>query len=252
MAKFRKALEPDFELEKSSNSFVEMSQFLSNLKVKISDGFSIMPDEDETSGNFQVVPFSNEHIEDQLSDSEDTVTVSMSELSDDELQNFQERFKKKGSLSAYKIGDGSYMVVEPSSKPALDVMANMQSASIEERREFIKNPRLKITEAIEGYLSKNGALDGLSDAQKEETIEQASFPVFIETAEYSERVTGKTVYMGNSLPGGDGSATTWLPEIFDEPQRDFLKDLPINDLEEVKSKLKTAVDLGKGYYCFSR
>ena len=250
MAKFRKALEPDFELEKSSNSFVEMSQFLSNLKVKISDGFSIIPDEDETSGNFQVVPFSNEHIEDQLSGSEDSVTVSMSELSDAELQNFQERFKKKGSLSAYKIADGGYLVVEPSSKPALDVMANMQSASVEERREFIKNPRLKITEAIEDYLSKNGALDGLSDAQKEEAIERASFPVFIETAEYSERVTGKTVYLGNPVSGGDGSVTTWLPEIFDEPQRDFLKELPIDDLQEIKSQLQTAVNSGQEVITF--
>ncbi|MDC3275735.1 DEAD/DEAH box helicase [bacterium] len=250
MAKFRKALEPDFDTAHSSTSSVEMSQFLSNLKVKISDGFSILPDQDETTGSFEVIPFSNQHIDDQLISSETTVTVAMSELDQDELQNFQDRFERKGSLSAYKIGDGSYMVVEPSSKPALDVMANMQSASIEERREFIKNPRLKINEAIESYLSKNGKLDGLSDAQKEETIEQASFPVFIETAEYSERVTGKTVYMGNSLPGGDGSATTWLPEIFDEPQRDFLKDLPINDLEEVKSKLKTAVDLGKDIIVF--
>ncbi|MDB2475485.1 DEAD/DEAH box helicase [Paracoccaceae bacterium] len=250
MAKFRKALDPDFELEKSSNSFVEMSQFLSNLKVKISDGFSIIPDEDETSGNFQVVPFSNEHIEDQLSGSEDTVSVSMSELSDDELQNFQERFKNKGSLSAYKIGDGGYLVVEPSSKPALDVMANMQSASVEERREFIKNPRFKITEAIEDYLSKNGVLDGLSDAQKEEAIERASFPVFIETAEYSERVTGKTVYLGNPVSGGDGSVTTWLPEIFDEPQRDFLKELPIDDLQEIKLQLQTAVNLGQEVITF--
>ena len=178
------------------------------MKVKISDGFSIT-DEDETR-NFQVVPFSNEHIEDQISGSEDTVTVSMSELSDDELQNFQERFKKKGSLSAYKIADGGYLVVEPSSKPALDVMADMQSASVKERREFIKNPRLKITEAIEDYLSKTGALDGLSDA-KEEAIERASFPVFIETAEYSERVTGKTVYF-NLVSGGMGQIS-WLLKI---------------------------------------
>ena len=250
MAKFRKALEPDFELVKRSNSFVEMSQFLSKLKVKISDGFSIVPDLDETSGNFEVVPFSNEYIEDQLSGSEDTITISMSELDEDELRNFQNRFANKGSLSAYKIGDGSYLVVEPSSKPALDVMAKMKSASVEERREFIRNPRLKITEAIEDYLSKNGALDGLSDAQKEEAIERASFPVFIETAEYSERVTGKIVYLGNPVPSSDGTVTTWLPEIFDEPQRGFLKGLPINDLEEIKSQLMTAVDLGKEVITF--
>ena len=109
---------------------------------------------------------------------------------------------------------------------------------------------MKITEAIEDYLSKNGALDGLSDAQKEEANERASFPVFIETAEYSERVTGKTAYLGNPVSGGDGAVTTWLPEILDEPQRDFLKELPTNDLQEIKSQLQTAVNLGQEVITF--
>ena len=92
--------------------------------------------------------------------------------------------------------------------------------------------------------------DECGDAQKEEAIERASFPVFIETAEYSERVTGKTVYLGNPVSGGDGSVTTWLPEIFDEPQRDFLKELPIDDLQEIKSQLQTAVNLGQEVITF--
>ena len=55
MAKFRKTLEPDFKLEKSSNSIVEMSRF-TNFEGKISDGFSIT-DEDETSGTFKLFHF---------------------------------------------------------------------------------------------------------------------------------------------------------------------------------------------------
>lgn len=244
LAKFRTALEPEYDVSQSSTTAIEMSKFLRNLKVKISDSFSIVPDEDEMSGNFEVIPFSNKHIEDQLGNTDDDVRVTMSELDAVELNNFQERFISKGSLSAYKIDVGSYLVVEPSSKPALDVMAEMQNATVEEKREFITNPRLRITEAIEDYLRQTGKLEGMTDAQREEAIERASFPVFIETAEYSERVTGKTIYKGNPTLGSDRAVTTWLPEVFNEPQRDFLKELPIKDLEGVKAEIEAAVQSG--------
>ena len=108
-----------------------------------------------------------------------------------------------------------------------------------EERRFIKS-RLKITEAIEDYLSKNGALDGLSDAQKEEAIELLHF-LFL-----SKQQNIQNVLLARqctwAIPFQMGQSQLGYLKIFEEPQRDFLKELPTNDLQEIKSQLQTAVN----------
>lgn len=250
LAKFRQALDPDFDPAISVNSNITMTNFLRNLRVKISDSFSILPDEDQGSGLFEVIPFSNRNIANELENGAVSASNSMSELPEHELLAFQKRFRSQGSLNAYLVDKQSYLVVDPTSKVALDVMAEMKDASLQERRDFIKNPRLRINEAVEQHLEDIGELEGLSDAQREEAIEQVSTPIFVETAEYSERVTGKTIYTGNSVDSGDNLATTWLPEVFSEPQRDFLKDLSIQKLLELNEKIRTAIDEGKSEVTF--
>jgi len=250
LAKFRQALDPDFDPAILMDSNITMTNFLRNLRVKISDSFSILPDEDQGSGLFEVIPFSNRNIANELENGADSASNSMSELPEHELLAFQKRFRSQGSLNAYLVDKQSYLVVDPTSKVALDVMAEMKDASLQERRDFIKNPRLRINEAVEQHLEDIGELEGLSDAQREEAIEQVSTPIFVETAEYSERVTGKTIYTGNSVDSGDNVATTWLPEVFSEPQRDFLKDLSVQKLLELNEKIRTAIDEGKSEVTF--
>ena len=241
LARFRKALEPDYDPNLSQASFVGMSKFLQNLRVKIADGFSILPENNENANTFDVIPFSNQKIINQIATGDGAVTNSMSELEKYELWKFQKQLKTKGSRSAYKIDENSFLVVEPSSKPALDVMVEMQSASDEERKAFIKNPRLSITEAVEKYLRKNGKLENLNEAQEEEEIERASIPLFIETAEYSERVTGKIVYKAIPVTGPNEGGTTWLPEVFNEPLKLFLKSLPEDNLIQINEKITLAI-----------
>lgn len=247
LARFRQALEPGFHQDPSSASAqLGMSDFLRRLHVQIADGFSIMPTGSDIDPEFEVVPFSRQALEEENAQSDDgEVSVTMAELAGRPLKEFQNRVRSKGAMSAYRIGSGRFLVIDRSAAPALKVMAEMHHASREERAAFIKNPRQKITAAIEQDLRDRGILDGLSEAQQEEMIEKVAFPTFVETKEYSARVTGKTIYTGPSVVVTEGSGTTWLPEVFGENVARLIKGLPVEELEAIEEKIQQAISEGR-------
>lgn len=246
LARFRQALEPGFHQEAATASAqMGMSDFLRRLHVQIADGFSITPASGDIDPEFEVVPFSRKALEEENETAEDgEVSVTMAELAGRPLKEFQKRVREKGALSAYKVGSGRFLVIDRSAAPALKVMAEMHHAPREERAAFIKNPRQKITAAIEQDLRDRGVLDGLSEAQQEEMVEKVAFPTFVETKEYSARVTGKTIYTGASVVITEGSGTTWLPEVFGESVARFIKGLPLEELEIIEERIQTAISEG--------
>lgn len=246
LARFRQALEPGFHQEAATASAqMGMSDFLRRLNVQIADGFSITPTGSDIAPEFEVVPFSRKALEEENEEAEDgEVSVTMAELAGRPLKEFQKRVRDKGALSAYKVGSSRFLVIDRSAAPALKVMAEMHRAPREERAAFIKNPRQKITAAIEQDLRDRGMLEDLSEAQQEEMIEKVAFPTFVETKEYSARVTGKTIYTGPSMVVSEGSGTTWLPEVFGESVARLIKGLPIEQLEVIEEKIQQAISEG--------
>ena len=246
LARFRQALEPGFHQKAATASAqMGMSDFLRRLHVQIADGFSITPTGSDIDPEFEVVPFSRKALEDENEETEDgEVSVAMAELAGRPLKEFQKRVRDKGALSAYRVGSGRFLVIDRSAAPALKVMAEMHRAPREDRAAFIKNPRQKITAAIEQDLRHRGVLDGLSDAEQEEMIEKVAFPAFVETKEYSARVTGKTIYTGPSMVVTEGSGTTWLPEVFGENVARLIKGLPVEQLEVIEEKIQQAISEG--------
>jgi len=246
LARFRQALEPGFHQEAATASAqMDMSDFLRRLHVQIADRFSITPTGSDIDPEFEVVPFSSMALEEENEEVENgEVSVTMAELVGRPLKEFQRRVRDKGALSAYKVGDGRFLVIDRAAAPALKVMAEMHHAPRNERAAFIKNPRQKITAAIEQDLRERGVLDGLSEAQQDQVIEKVAFPIFVETKEYSARVTGKTVYTGPSMVVTEGSGTTWLPEVFGETVARLIKGLPIEELEAIEKNIQQAIREG--------
>lgn len=121
-------------------------------------------------------------------------------------------------------------------------MQKMKAASDEARRSFIQNPRLLISQAIEADLRQRGQLEGLSPAQEQELIDSFAEPVLIETREYSERVTGKTVYVRFNLDLVESSGTTWLPEIFGEATARVIRGLPAEQLAVLERDIRAAIE----------
>ncbi|MDC0948858.1 DEAD/DEAH box helicase, partial [Gammaproteobacteria bacterium] len=214
LAEFRRALSGDeFDDRPSEQAQIRMSDFLDGLKVRTSDGFSIAPH--DSLDDFDPVPFSGRNLSKSLEGSEDHVAdESHAELQDEELNNFQQRFRDHGARGAYRYGDGSYLVVDHSLVPVLDAIKQVQDAPVEYRRAFIKNPTQVLSEAIRSSLQGEGKLDALSDIEIEELVEETTQCMFVETRQYSERVVGVATWSRPELPFEfeQSTGTTWFPE----------------------------------------
>ena len=242
LAKFREALDRGVSVPDPSHAArVSMTDFLDGLEVCVTDRLSISPD--DALEDFDVVPFSAERLSEEGLDPEKEQIVEANSLLDGEQLNaFQRRFRDRGALPAYRVGHGSYMVVDCAVAPALEVMAKKKHAPPEERKEFIRNPREDISNAVARGLEASGDLDGLTDAQREEAVERAAEPLLIETRQYSERVTGIITWEAPDLGPPVASGTTWLPEGLDKELAEQLRNLPPAELSAIRDEVADAID----------
>ena len=216
LARFRRALDPGVEMAAEPTAAkVSMTDFLQGLEVRLADSFGIAPRPPQPAGpdekllDFDPVPFCRPNLE---AFAEDELAERHGELRGDALSRFQDRVRTRGSLPAYRVGDGSYLVIEGRARTVLDVMARKQRASASERDAFVRNPRAAISDAVEARLRSDGELDDLSPESEQEAIERAAGPAFIETLEYSTRVIGLTVYRDPGIESWESSGMEWLPE----------------------------------------
>lgn len=242
LAGFRQALEPENVVPNANRSSqIAMTDFLSGLEVRLANRFSLAVNDD--LDDFEVVPFSTETI-DRSGISDGEVAEEHAELSDNALAAFQFELRAKGSKAAYRVADRSYLVIDPATSPILDEMNKVQSEPRENRKEFIRNPRARITQAVSNHLESRGDLDELTDAQREELIEKLAGPGLVETREFSDRVTGIVIYKASNSAASDGG-TTWLPEVFSERVASAIDEMDHANLELVRAEMQNAIKTGE-------
>lgn len=240
LARFRQSLDPGVRVTANENAAkISMTDFLSGLSINLADRFSISPNADGT--DFDVVPFSGKRLTlDGLEDSGNPFE-SQGELEGEALRSFQQRVRERGALPAYRTSPGSYLVIDGSATPALQVMARMQRAPASQRSEFIRNPRPAITEAVTAALQASGKLDGLDAAGEEEAIEAIAGPALVETREYSERVIGTKVFERRT-DTSDVGGTTWLPEELASTLSEKLRKMSVEDLVQLRGSVGAAIE----------
>ncbi|PJN95513.1 hypothetical protein CNY89_08050, partial [Amaricoccus sp. HAR-UPW-R2A-40] len=240
LARFRQALDPGVGIgEETQAGRVSMSDFLAGLEVRLADCFAITPN--GAADDFEVVPFSGSRLEGLT----DEVGETHGELRGSELHTFQQRIRERGALPAYRLGRGSFLVVDRAAMPTLRMMADVQREPTAARKAFIANPRARITETIESSLRATGALEDLAPEAQEEAIEALAGPMFVETREFSERVLGIRVYEPPLMDFGQTSGTSWMPEIFSEQIARVLEGLPTEDLEALCDAVEAAMETGQ-------
>ncbi|WP_390910869.1 SNF2-related protein [Pseudosulfitobacter sp. SM2401] len=243
LAQFRHALEPEDMVpetmpENREMAGLSMTAFLRGLEVRIADRFSISPD--RTLGEFEVVPYSAEQLASKGL-GEDDISESDSELDGEALAVFQHKLRSRGPRPAYQLGSNAYLVIDRGAAPILEEMARVQRASREERRTFVENPRAYITEAVNRHLSEQGAFEGLDAIGQEELVESVAGPALIESREYSDRVTGTTIY---KKPPTDfeSSGTAWLPEVFDAAVTETIRNMPVQALRDLHAHMTDVLE----------
>lgn len=244
LARFRQALEPGLQMSRGESAArMSMTDFLSGLEIRLADAFSLSPN-DEAS-DFEVVPFSRERLGEGGETREGEIDESQGELSGEELRAFQRRLRDRGALTAYQVKRGSYLIVDRGALPALRAMAEKQRAPREERRDFISNPRPAITAAIEAELEHRGLLAGLDAAGLEESIESFAGPVLVETAQFSNRVIGLTIFEKEPAPPGTAGGGTWMPEDFARKLTEYLAGRSKPELERLRTEVSSAIADGQ-------
>lgn len=137
-------------------------------------------------------------------------------------------FRQLALKNCYPAGEGHYLVVSPTLLGALGVAKQKMAATPEERREFVRNPRLFL----------RAALPDFSDTDIEE--------VFWESAEYSERVREIGLWQPRVLPFLKKSGIEWLP---DEPMGLVVGgeqiDVRPEEAQQVADKLREAQAAGQ-------
>ena len=113
----------------------------------------------------------------------------------------------------YILGDGQYLLIDDNLFPALQHVKKISQSSEEQRKDFAKNPAKSLTEVYREFLS-NKQSSVFDETLEEEQIETLIETVFIETQEFSERVTG----LGLWTP-------PVLPYIKQDPNSGYLKNL---------------------------
>ncbi len=244
LARFRRALDPGVEMAADTAAAqVSMTDFLQRLEVRLADSFGIAPKTDsEGLLNFDPVPYSGRGLE---GIGEGEVAETHSELRGEALRQFHDRLRTRGSLPAYRVGDGSYLVVDRSAQTVLDVLSRKQRANPAERDAFVRNPRAAIAEATAAKLRDAGELEGLSPEEEEEIIEVAATPLFVESLEYSARVIGSKVYENPELDMPATTPTTWLPEGFDTASAEAIQDMDERELDSLASDMRNALERGQ-------
>lgn len=246
LARFRQSLDPEAMEEPERPDFAartRMTEFLRNLRIFSSDAMSISPFKTAEGLDFDPVPFSRRKLARLEPGSE--VQEADAVLSGSELQRFQQEVRSRGARPAYLIGENAYLTIDRAAAPALQVIAAKQGAPAAERDAFARNPRPAIAEAMEAALRAAGDLDGLTAQEIEAAVEAAAEPAFVETAEFSSRVVGIGRWQPPELPLPPAPATTWLPEVFEEPLRSAIAGMDLEALRALRSAVQQAVAAGK-------
>jgi hypothetical protein len=204
--------------------------FIERLRLSYASGFSLSLRPSASGFDFDPVLFSPE----RLSEAEEGLVVDEqadSLLPPRQQDAFARRFRQgDGSRRAYLLDDGSIVFLDPRLQQALAVVREAQGGGAEARRNFARHPQRVLSEAL--------PKSNLEDARPSS--------LFIETQQFSERVSGIDIWRKPVLPWIKPKPNSWLPEAFglrigDPPQDTIVEVTPDQvpvALEAVESALR--------------
>lgn len=137
-----------------------------------------------------------------------------------------DRFRREAEARpVYVLQNGEYLFIDPSLRPALDVVRKLQEAPEDQRRNFILNPRKVMREAL--------------GEEKAEEIDLEN--LFIDTEQFSARVAGVDVWRAPVLPWiVPSEKNKWIPEQFGLRIGEDYFSLPAKNVAEVIRRVEDA------------
>lgn len=179
-------------------SLIKPDGFIERLRLSYAAGFSLELKTTAQGFDFDPILFSRE----RMRETEDGAILD--EAGDGLLPPIQQkvfarRFRQgDGARRAYLLDGGSILFLDSTLQRALRVVREAQAGTSEQRRDFARSPQRRIAEALRE--------DGLDAGQ--------IGALFVETQQFSERVSGIDVWRKPVLPWIKPKPNSWLPEAF--------------------------------------
>lgn len=141
-----------------------------------------------------------------------------------------DRFRRESEVRpVYVLRNGEYLFIDPSLRPALNAVRNLQDAPEKERRAFVLNPRKVLREILGDEKSEQIGLEHL----------------FLETEQFSERVAGVDIWRAPVLPWiVPSEKNKWIPEKFGLRVGEEYYAIPSENVAEVVKRVDEAAEAG--------
>ncbi|MBZ6382843.1 SNF2-related protein [Sphingomonas sanguinis] len=210
-------------------SLVKPDGFIERLRLSYAAGFSLDLKPSAQGFDFDPVLFSKE----RMRETEDGAILD--EAADGLLppvqqQQFARRFRQgDGTRRAYLLEGGSILFLDPVLQQALRVVRDAQGGTAEQRRHFARSPQRRLAEAL--------SVDG-ADVAEIGTL-------FVETQQFSERVSGIDIWRKPVLPWIKPKPNSWLPEAFGlrigDPPDDRMVEIKPEDIAPAVEAVENAL-----------
>lgn len=220
------------ELGDSIGNGIEGDGFLEKLRIAYAANFSLNAKTDHGRFDFDPILFSRNVGESGEGDLVDEQDASL--LTPQDTQHFQRKFRsQEGGRRSYLLSDGAILFLDPLLGKALDVVRAKQAGSSQEKRDFLRSPQRVLREELK--------LDTRGD-------DEAADRLFIETQQFSERVSGVEVWQKPVLPWIKPKPNSWLPEGFGirvgEPPNARHIELEAGEAETLAGQVEKAIEEG--------
>lgn len=207
--------------------------FIERMQLSYAAGFSLELKPSVAGFDFNPILFSPE----RLKETEDGAVLDEnadSLLPPNRQEEFARRFRASdGKRKAFLLDGGQILFLDPSLQKALEVVRVAQGGNANERRAFASNPQRKVIEALSaaGIDSSNASA------------------LFIETQQFSERVSGIDIWRKPVLPWIKPKPNSWLPEAFGirigDPPDETIVEISPSEVDQALVAIESAIEAGE-------
>lgn len=221
-------------LQSEPSKSIDLENTLKDLRISHATAFSLDLVPSATGIDFDPLLFGQE-VKDEVEETGEQITDSAHLLTPKQQQHFATSLFKRyeAARPTYVIDKGTYLYIDPSLRPALEIVREQQQADPDSRSKFAKNPA--------GYIKQRILGDDSSDPELSDALEH----LFIETTGFSERVKELGLWIPKAIPWLQREPNSWLPEKFGIRLGDTVVTVDEEDIDTAIDIIQKGLDAGQ-------
>lgn len=208
----------------------DLESTLKDLRITHATAFGLSLYSDRNGVNFDPLLFGQEVVE-EVEDRGELITDSAHLMTSKQQDKFVKQLftRYDHSRPTYVLDKGNYLYIDPSLRPALTVVRELQQADPASRKRFAQNPTAFIKARVLG--------DDLENPELERTLES----LFVETTGFSERVKELGLWVPRAIPWLQRETISWIPEKFGIRIGDVVIELDEADIDAAIESVRQAI-----------